>query len=266
MEIGVLLTILGFAVGALGTLIGVGGGIVLIPVLLFLYPHQPAPEIAAISLAVVACNALSGSIAYLRMGRVDWVSGALFALVMIPGAWVGVRLGTGIERAVYERMFGIAMALLALWILLRGEPRKQKPRTHGFERRMRDAEGKTYHFRYSLPAGLSISAIIGVLASFLGLGGGVIHVPVLSRVLGFPVHVATATSHLTLAITTLVASVGHYWNGTLTPGLDRVLWLAPGVVIGAQIGARLSGRVRGSVILRALGVALLLVAARLILR
>src|ERR1041385_3223010 len=89
---------LGVAVGAIGTLIGAGGGFVLIPVLLFLHPHEPAANLTALSLAVVFANSLSGSSAYARMGRVDWRSALLFSLAGLPGSLVGAWLTNFIQR------------------------------------------------------------------------------------------------------------------------------------------------------------------------
>jgi uncharacterized membrane protein YfcA len=80
---------LGFVIGAYGTLIGAGGGFVLVPILLLLYPNESPEIITCISLAVVFFNALSGSLAYSRMRRIDYKSGLLFSLATIPGAILG---------------------------------------------------------------------------------------------------------------------------------------------------------------------------------
>lgn len=258
---------LGFGVGTLGTLIGAGGGFILVPILLALYPQESPAVLTAISLGVVTFNAASGSVAYARKGRIDWHSGLWFAVAAVPGAILGVRLVDLAPRLWFERFFGAVMAALAVYLLLRsGRPVKEKPHTHGTQRVLTDATGKVYRYRFSMPTGLSISALVGLLSSFLGIGGGIVHVPALSRVLGFPVHIATATSHFTLALTGLVGVLGHAGDGTLVAGADRLLWLAPGVVLGAQLGAKLSDRVKGTAILKLLAVALLCVAVRLVLR
>ncbi len=75
----------GLVIGAYGTLIGAGGGFILVPLLLLLYPHDSANTVATISLAVVFFNALSGTIAYARMRRVDYGSGLLFSAATVPG-------------------------------------------------------------------------------------------------------------------------------------------------------------------------------------
>ncbi|HTE85325.1 MAG TPA: sulfite exporter TauE/SafE family protein, partial [Dehalococcoidia bacterium] len=104
-------------------------------------------------------------------------------------------------------------------------------------------------------------------SSLLGIGGGIIHVPVLVEFLHFPVQIATATSHFILSFMALVGTAGYLTAGTLGPhaGLDQVLLLSLGVVPGAQLGARFSHRVRGGLILRLLGVALGTVGVRLVL-
>ncbi|HEY3168403.1 MAG TPA: sulfite exporter TauE/SafE family protein, partial [Candidatus Binatia bacterium] len=80
---------LGILIGAFGTLIGAGGGFILVPILLLLYPDENTELITSISLAVVFFNALSGSWAYSRMGRIDYKSGMIFAVATIPGAILG---------------------------------------------------------------------------------------------------------------------------------------------------------------------------------
>src|SRR6266487_818347 len=88
------LLLLGIAVGAFGTLIGAGGGFLLVPILLLLYPNDSVETITTISLAVVFLNATSGSIAYARMGLIDYRTGAIFAAAGAPGAVLGA-LATG---------------------------------------------------------------------------------------------------------------------------------------------------------------------------
>src|SRR5499427_9766172 len=93
---------LGVIVGAFGTLIGAGGGFVLIPVLVFLHPNEPAANLTAISLAVVCANSMSGTFAYARQGRVDRVSALLFSLAGLPGAVLGAWITRFIDRRLFD--------------------------------------------------------------------------------------------------------------------------------------------------------------------
>ncbi len=80
------LAVLGLIVGAYGTIIGAGGGFILVPVLLLLYPDYQPEQLTAVSLAVVFANATSGSVAYGRQRRVDYLTGLLFAAASAPGS------------------------------------------------------------------------------------------------------------------------------------------------------------------------------------
>lgn len=248
-------------------MIGAGGGFILVPLLLFLYPDESAEVLTAISLAVVCCNAASGSVAYARKGRIDYRSAAAFALISLPGAVLGAAVTRYMSRRVFDPVFGFGLIAVGLYLALRKPTTANakplgKPQT---KRSFKDRAGQAYHYVFDMRIGLAISAGVGFISSVLGIGGGIIHVPALVYGLGFPVHVATATSHLILAAMSLVACAQHYYAGSLQPGFDRLMYLAPGVICGAPFGARLSERVRGSWILRALALALLGVGARLLL-
>jgi hypothetical protein len=243
----VILVAIGFGVGTFGTLVGAGGGFILTPILLLLYPHDSPRTITAISLATVFCNASSGSIAYARQRRIDYRSGTVFALATLPGAVGGALLTGTVSRHVFDGIMGGVLALLAAW-LIAGE-RWPLPRP-----------------RRTLLVGALYSLGVGFVSSFLGIGGGVIHVPLLVRALGFPVHLATATSHFVLAIMAGAGTITHVAIGSFAHGHGwrRTAALSIGVVAGAQLGAHVSLRLRGAVIQRLLAAALLALAARLL--
>jgi hypothetical protein len=92
----------GFVIGAYGTLIGAGGGFVLVPMLILFYPQEAPEVITSISLAVVFFNALSGSFAYIRLKRVDYRSGILFSAATIPGAILGAMTTSLIPRPLWD--------------------------------------------------------------------------------------------------------------------------------------------------------------------
>lgn len=257
----------GFAIGACGTLVGAGGAFILVPVLLLLYPHDSSQTVTSISLAVVFFNALSGSIAYARMRRIDYRSGLLFSLVAVPGAVLGALATPFVPRREFDVVLGLVMIIGGICIFIWPRPApstgKGSP-VHRFRCHMVDSEGNTYEYAYRMGRGLGLSSVVGFLSSLLGIGGGIVHVPALIRLLNFPVHVATATSHFMLAIMALTGTVTHVVSGAFQHGMRRTLLLSVGVVLGAQLGALLSERLRGRLIVRVLAVALGLVGVRLI--
>jgi uncharacterized protein len=258
----------GVCVGAFGTLIGAGGGFILAPVLLLMYPYESPEILTSISLAVVFFNALSGSVAYARMRRIDYRSGLLFALATVPGAIVGALTTTYIPRRVFDLLFGLFMILAALFLLLRQRhaSASSQPAPHHVSRTLIDAEGSRYTFAYNPVLGVTLSVVVGYLSSLLGIGGGIIHVPVMAHLLHFPVHIATATSHFTLAVMALAGTLVHIATGTFHHGIRRTVVLALGVLVGAQLGARLSHVIQGDWILRSLAVALGAVGVRILLQ
>jgi len=217
------LILAGLVIGGYGTIIGAGGGFILVPLLL---------------------------------------SGAT-----IPGAILGALTTGLIPRRPFDLMVGVLLVGVSAFLMMRpvagaGDHRGR----FRFPRRLVDAEGTAHVWSYNPVLGVTLSVVIGFVSSLLGIGGGFIHVPVMVNLLNFPVHVAAATSHFTLTVMTFVGSMVHLVSGTLAGTAHRVVPLAMGVVVGAQMGARLAQRMHGVWIIRALTLALAFVGLRLIIK
>jgi uncharacterized membrane protein YfcA len=261
------LAFLGLGVGAFGTIVGAGGGFILTPILLLLYPHESAATLTAISLTAVFFNATSGSIAYAHQRRIDYRSGLVFAAAALPGSVAGALLVGSVSRRLFDLLMAVVLFFLAGWLML-GEPGEgHTPKGHLSARRLTDRYGTSYAYNVPVRRGALFSGVVGFLSSFLGIGGGVIHVPLLVRMLGFPTHIATATSHFVLAIIAGGGVATHVAAGSFAHGhgIRRAAALSVGVVVGAQLGARLSLRASGRLVEQLLALALLALAARLAL-
>ncbi len=240
----------------------------LVPFLLLLYPGENSEIITAISLAVVFFNALSGTIPYARMRRIEYRAGLTFSAATMPGAVLGALATAYLPRRLFDAIFGLL--LIAVSVYLGMEPTVQPkaeepcPPNHR-ECVITEADGTVHRFSYNQPLGIVVSLAVGFLSSLLGIGGGIIHVPVLVRLLHFPVHIATATSHFVLTNMALAGTVTHIATGTFTRGFRRTIMLAIGVILGAQLGAWLSARAQGKWIIRGLAIALGLVGIRLLM-
>ena len=259
---------LGFILGAYGTLVGAGGAFILVPILLLLYPQASSDTITGISLAVVFFNCLSGSVAYAESRRIDYKSGLLFSAATVPGAIVGALVTAYVPRGPFDVLLGVALIIVSVFIFVRPSPSsrvRKRASASTFQRALVAADGKTHNFSYNFPLAMALSLVIGFVSSLLGIGGGVIHVPVLVMLLNFPVHIATATSHFMLAIMALAATFVHIVTGGFEQGgVQRTVALSLGMIIGAQLGAILSDRLRGHLIVRLLAVALALVGLRVL--
>jgi uncharacterized membrane protein YfcA len=263
---------LGFAVSAYGTLIGAGGGFVLMPLLLILYPQDDPHLLTSISLAVVLINTLSGTAAYSRMKRIDYRAGLTFAISTIPGAIFGALTTASVSRTLFEGFFSVFLIGLAIYMFLR--PKSDTPTkytekisgwTSGKTRAVAGVDGKIFEYTYNPALGVMFFFFLGFLASFLGIGGGSLMVPILAYVLNFPVLIAAATSQLIVAILTFTGTVSHIWIGSFHHGVHRIAAIGIGMLTGAQLGAYLSARIKGAWLIRSLALALILVGLRMLI-
>jgi len=258
---------LGLGIGAYGTLIGAGGGFILVPALLLLYPRLSAEQLTAISLAVVFANSCSGSLSYARLRRIDYRSGVVLAVATLPGAVLGAIVVGAIPRRLFDLIMGASLVAVSIYLLAR--PGGSRPlwldSRFTVSRTLTDSDGKTYQYRFNLGLAALFSIALGFVSSLLGIGGGIIQVPLLTSFFSFPAHIATATAQFVLLFTAAAGTLTHVFQGIYQPFLRLTFELALGVIVGAQAGAALSRRVGGSVIIRLLAVALGLAGLRLLL-
>jgi uncharacterized protein len=253
MPFAIWLTV-GLLVGAEGTLIGAGGGFLLMPILLFAYRGANPEILTAWSLVAVLFNSASGSLAYARSRRIDYHSGIVFALAALPGAWFGARLTSHLSKSWFGLLFGGFLVMVSTYLLVRSTRRVDEGSA------LREAHG-----RYNLWLGATLSLLVGLIANVFGIGGGILHVPLLVYVLGFPTHIATATSHFVLVVTVLVGVLAHFASGSLSFEFLPLVPLVVGVSLGAQVGAHYSSRLSGPWIIRSLAIGLVAVGIRLMM-
>ena len=254
----------GLGIGILGTLIGAGGGFLIVPLLVLLEPAWSTEQITAFSLAVVTANATMGALSYWWQGRVDPFTFPLYTLAAVPGSIAGALATAYIPRAFFDPVFGVVLIVIGVWLFWKPGSSEEGGQTGYFARVLVDRSGRRYTWSFDPRIGFAGSVLVGFASSVLGIGGGIIHVPLLATVLGFPAHVATATSHAVLAVTAGLATAVHVVHGDYRAIWPLTLAAAGGAVVGAPIGARLSVYVRGAVILRILATALAFVGLRLL--
>jgi uncharacterized protein len=262
------LALLGAGVGIYGTIIGAGGGFLLVPVLILLYPDLPPESITALSLGVVFFNAASGTQAFVRQKRIDYEAGAIFTLATIPSAVVGALATSLLAAEAFEAAFAVFLAAAGIWLLL---PRPTAVRVTPPSRRMRrhsvtDIDEFIYVYWFDPWLALVLGIVIGVVASLFGVGGGIFLVPAMVMLMRMPGHIATATSTFILLFTGGAGALVHLVTGHFAGLAGEEFALAAGSLVGAQVGAVISRRLvhHQEVISRFFSLALLLVAARLL--
>ena len=260
----ILLLGLGGVVGLLSGLFGVGGGFLLTP-LLIMIGIPPAIAAASDSNQIVAAAA-SGTLAHSRTGNVDYKMGTLLLLGGVAGGAAGVQLiklllATGragfVIRSTYVLMLGLIGSYMFFESLhamrsapvraARARERADVRRPSPYARLMRalplQVEFPRSAVRMSVLMPVALGALVGGLAAVMGVGGGFIMIPVMVYLLRMPMHVAVGTSLFQIlftcaSVTVLQASVNH------TVDFLLALVLMVGSATGAQLGARLSRRLR----------------------
>ncbi|HJF84114.1 MAG TPA: sulfite exporter TauE/SafE family protein, partial [Megamonas hypermegale] len=205
-----ILFLVGIGVGTFGTLVGIGGGLIMIPLFTFaLTPSifQSAPQIIGTSLFGVFLNAISGTFAYIRQKRVYFKAAVPFALATLPGAFLGGLVSDYFTGPTFSLAYGIFILFIA--IIMYWNSSNKKVIAGEFNE-------KTFLARKKL--GIFLSGFVGFISSIFGIGGGVIHVPTMIYALAFPPHMATATSHFVLAVSSFFGVISHIM-------LDHIVWV-----------------------------------------
>ncbi|MBF0564243.1 MAG: sulfite exporter TauE/SafE family protein [Nitrospirae bacterium] len=259
----VTVVVTGMFVGCAGTLVGAGGGFLLVPLLLLFYGFTPQHAIGT-STAVVFLNALSGTFSYISQKRIDYEIGIKFSVVAVPGVIIGAFLAQYFNIIVFSIVFALLLLAISYILIFFREfnlicsNSKEEPQT----RVVCDSMGETHTYCPDMSIGLGGSFLVGITSGLLGIGGGLIHVPLMSF-LGIPMHVAVATSHFVIVLTSIFGVV--IFATLKLIDLDYAIFLGVGSILGAYYGAKIAAKTRSDVIKAVIAVLLLLVAVKLIL-
>ena len=260
----VMLPLVGAAVAALGTLVGLGGGFVLVPLLLFMFPDESPAVISSISLTVVFLNAVSATVTNYREHRIDFKTAGLLAVGGIPAAAVGAIAASRVTRDSFEVYMGILLILGAVYVLWRSTRaiELQGDVEHTPNREIHERMGRTYRFYVNTVMAAGISPVSGYISSFFGIGGGVVNVPAMTFLLRMPPRVVAPTAMLLLVVTSSSSLITRIATGQFQDGWLRAALLGAGALVGAQIGIYLRSRVDHRVVLVILAASMILVGGR----
>lgn len=257
------LFLIGALAGFAGSIVGLGGGFIMIPFLIYLYEFPPQ-WIIGTSMAVLFVNSISSTIAYSRQKKIDYQSGAWFALLMVPGSVIGALLSEAFTSKIFYVVFGLFLMAISIFLLVKPNRPKKTFLPPTVTREFTDTKGERFTYSYNRGFGMAVSFVTGFVSSLLGIGGGSILVPTMVLLLTFPPHIATATSMFAIMLSALVGTVSHAALGNVL--WMKALFLAPGAFLGGQLGARVAAKLPAKALLRILAVTLILVAIRLIFK
>ncbi|MCG6552097.1 MAG: sulfite exporter TauE/SafE family protein [Candidatus Magnetominusculus sp. LBB02] len=253
----------GVFVGLIGTLVGAGGGFILVPILLIMYGFTPQHAIGT-STAVVFLNALSGTFSYMSQERIDYGLGVKFSVVAVPGVVIGAIVSQSFNMTVFSIIFALLLMAVTYTLVFVDEFTLvcAKAQSEPATRVVYDSSGQTHTYNPDLAVGYGGSFLVGILSGLLGVGGGLMHVPLMNFI-GIPIHIAAATSHFIIVITSFFGVM--IFAGMKTIDLDYTVFLGIGTILGAYYGARLAMSVNSDVIKKVIAVLLLIVSVKLII-
>ena len=235
-SLALIIFVAGAIAGSLGALLGLGGGVFLVP-FLNLVLHFPFTAAAAISLTTVI--ATSSTVSAGRAGKqlINMKLGMLLEVATAAGSLLGGVTAQFVSQSALQRLFAIVAVIVALIMLSRLRHRNvildpaADPGVLG-GRFHEDESGGTVIYRVKrLPLAIAASFVAGNVSSLLGIGGGIIKVPVLNAWCGVPLRAAAATSAFMIGVTATAGAIIYYGHGELQPVL------AAAAVLGVQLGS-----------------------------
>ena len=264
MITGLVLLVSGAAAGVFGSLLGLGGGVLIVP-LLTLGFGLPLRESVSVSLVSVIVTSSAGASVYLKKHVANLRLGMVLELFSASGALIGGLIAFMLSERTLAGMFTVLLLWMALTMLRRSDrPSVPAPDPAGdgaeapANASFTDTLGGPGYRVHRLPLGMAGSTLAGLVSALLGVGGGIIKVPTMHLAMGVPLRVATATSNMMIGITATSSAVIYLLRGQIDPFVAGPT--AVGVFAGATLGSRIAHRV-DTRLLRWLFVAVLLYTA-----
>ena len=228
--------------GLLGALTGLGGGVVIVPVLCVLFKIDIHYAIGASLVSVIATSS-GAAAAYVREGYSNIRVGMFLEVATTLGALFGAYLTAKVSGNWIGVIFGVVLFYSA-WASLNktsSEPKRLQPDALAIRLNLRGSYpvkgGKDEYVAQHVPAGFSIMFVAGALSGLLGIGSGAVKVLAMDQVMGLPFKVSTTTSNFMIGVTA-AASAGIYLSrGYILPGLSMPVML--GVLVGSLVGSRI---------------------------
>jgi len=234
-----------FAAGLLGALTGLGGGIVVVPMLTLVFHVDLRYAIGASLISVIATSS-GAAAAYVREGFTNVRVGIVLEVATVVGALVGALLAQFISTSKLSMLFGIVL-LFAAWRSL--QPREEHAlltTPDKWSARFRldstypTAKGEQAYSVQRVPAGFALMFIAGILSALLGIGSGIIKVLAMDQLMRLPYKVSTTTSNFMIGVTAAAGAGVLLHRGQIDPTVAFPVML--GVLSGAVLGARMLGR------------------------
>jgi uncharacterized membrane protein YfcA len=267
------LLLTGSAVGVLGAILGIGGGVFIVPALVLIF-RIPVHHAIATSIVSVIATSSAATSTNVEKGLVNMRLGMILEIGTVLGAMSGALTAAWLSETTLLRIFAVVLLVVAVllgWKSSRGERAATLNSQHTILDDQPDdlgllgtsfydpTEGRQISYRVRrAPLGFLVSLVAGNLSGLLGVGGGFIKVPVIHLVCGVPMKAATATSNFMIGVTAAASAFIYFGRSEVRPALTTAVVL--GVLVGSFVGAAISQRLPGRLVQAIFAVFLLPVA------
>ncbi len=238
-----LILTVGLVVGSLGSMLGIGGGVLLIPLLTGLFGIGIKTAIGASIISVIATSSAAGAV-YIERGLTHGRLAMVLEVATTAGALAGGITAVLVSSRLLSFIFGLVLIYMA-YSLQRFRKQEARFAPSGLlDTSYKDPmTGKVVSYGvHSLAQGMGASFLAGNISGLLGIGGGVVKVPIMTLVMGIPLRAAIATSNFMIGITAATSAIIYYLRGYIDPAI--AIPTALGVLMGARIGTLVGGHVR----------------------
>lgn len=266
-----ILILIGLFAAAVGSLVGIGGGVIIVPLLIFfgidteiISDVTPQSAVGTSSMVLIFIG-LSALMSYGRSNQVDRNNGFLFLIGIIPGALTGAYLSSLFTTDSFKLYFGLFLIFLSALLIIRNrikpisifqDERYVKPHV--------DNMGNVYHYGFPPYIGIIASFIAGITAGLFGIGGGAIMTPMMLILFRMPASIAIGTSMMIVFFGALSSATGHLFQGNVN--FFHALFLVPSAFVGAKIGVYLNQKFNSDTVVAALRAVLLLLGLYMIIQ
>ena len=241
----VLMFLAAVVAGTFGSMLGLGGGIIVIPVLTLLFKVSMKEAIAA-SIVTVVATSTSSAVVYVGKHMTNVRLGMVLEMATTVGALIGGFTVAYLSPSILRILF-TALLIYTGYTLIKKAGKEKAASDEVYIQMPEDASqdeidehisnGRTPYTIKNYPAGMGASLFAGAISGLLGVGGGLIKVPAMRLVMGVPMKIAIATSNFMIGVTAATSALIYYSHGMINPVITAPSVL--GVLLGAQFGTRL---------------------------
>lgn len=265
-----ILFVASLAAGVLGALVGIGGGIIIVPLLTLTFGLDIKYAVAASLVAVVASSTASGSV-YVGKGLTNMRLAMVLEVATTLGAITGGLSALYLSAHILSGIFSMVLLLVAFLMFRKDQPNQALPINNSESKKTFSnffydplTKAKIEYQIVRWPLGLCVSFIAGILSGMLGVGGGFLKVPAMNLGMKVPIKVATATSNFMIGVTAVSSLFIYFTHGYIIPLIAAAV--AIGIVIGAFLGTRLSQKISPQLIKKVFAVTLAFISAQMMIK